>query len=621
MSKLSLRRAQLVSPFGVGSLCEIDGQSFFVRGSNSWASGRNLREIKLPSLTNRLHGVARLQKPEYSVAVTRFPRWHFCPSCRDMVFWGYQRDKHEKDKSDKDDVPLAKPTCGNKNCKHRPLVPMRFVAVCDNGHLDEIDWHGWAHRRKQQVQTGSCDRKSASLKFKVSGKSGGDFKSMEIVCSCGAKNSLDGISERPLPQRCQGYQPGERPAGCSDEGGVAVKMWMEPRGSSALHFASAISALDIAQAGAGSALARKLANDRLFGRFVDRARLQISRGQIGIDELRKFYFEDIEQVSSDNEADAEPCWQVFVTEVTSDADRDADGARDDMEFSQRDILTDEFPVLASPTGFNGSNLVCIANDPPSSLKLDGLFERVVQVERLREVRVFRGFQRRDVVEANTMIPPDLGTGGMNWLPAIEVSGEGIFLEFSRTALATWLEENREEIDEFSGAQLRAAEKEDLPHRLGFNANPAFVMAHTFAHLLINQLSFDCGYSSTSLRERVYCGPESNLYAGVLIYTADSDSEGSMGGLVEMGAPDRIPEVVYRAVSRSEWCSGDPVCREIESQGVGGMNRAACHACSLVAETSCTFSNILLNRVLVSGKGQENGRSVREPIGFFSGITN
>jgi hypothetical protein len=159
----------------------------------------------------------------------------------------------------------------------------------------------------------------------------------------------------------------------------------------------------------------------------------------------------------------------------------------------------------------------------------------------------------------------------------------------------------------------------LPNRMGFNATPAFIMVHTFSHLLINQLAFDCGYSSTSLRERVYCGPNSNPYAGVLIYTADSDAEGSMGGLSEMGAPERIGDVIYRAVARSQWCSSDPVCRELDAQGVDGLNRAACHACSLVAETSCTFSNILLNRVLISGDGRVNGRGVQEPIGFFNSV--
>ncbi|WP_254443215.1 DUF1998 domain-containing protein [Ruegeria arenilitoris] len=612
MSTPSLRRAQLISPFGVGALCEIDGQSFFVRGTRHWPKGKNLKEISLPSLTTRLRGVARLMTPEFFVPVTRFPRWHFCPSCRGMVQWTYNMDKRE------DDEPLPKPRCQNKECKGRALVPMRFVAICDKGHLDEIDWYGWAHRGRHLTRTGQCARDAASLKFEVSGKSGGDFKSMEIVCSCGAKNSLEGIGDKPLPQKCKGYQPGEGVSSCTDENGRASEMRMEPRGSSALHYASVISALDIARAGKASDLARRLNNDRVFQKLVSLARKQVERGQLEKHELKQNYFDDIEDLAIEFDAEPKKCWNIFSVAVLAEPG-EGDDAASGQDFSQRDILGEEFPVLASPKGYRGASLICLANEPPERFGLDKLFERVVQVEKLREVRVLRGFQRKDVSEKNTLIPPDLGSGSENWLPAIEVSGEGIFLEFKQQALKKWLEDYRDSIDKFTVAQLQSAEKEGLPERMGFNANPVFILAHTFAHMLINQLSFDCGYSSTSLRERVYCGPESNLYAGVLIYTADSDAEGSMGGLVEMGAPDRIGEVIYRAVSRSEWCSGDPVCREIESQGVGGMNRAACHACSLVAETSCTFSNILLNRMLISGEGSENGRGKTEPVGYFSNL--
>ncbi len=94
----------------------------------------------------------------------------------------------------------------------------------------------------------------------------------------------------------------------------------------------------------------------------------------------------------------------------------------------------------------------------------------------------------------------------------------------------------------------------------------------------------------------------------------------MGGLSEMGDPERLEDVIYRAVSRSQWCSGDPVCRELDAQGVDGLNRAACHACSLVAETSCTFSNVLLDRVLVAGDGRKNGRGVDEPAGYITKLS-
>lgn len=81
----------------------------------------------------------------------------------------------------------------------------------------------------------------------------------------------------------------------------------------------------------------------------------------------------------------------------------------------------------------------------------------------------------------------------------------------------------------------------------------------------------------------------------MIYTADGDSEGSLGGLVRQGRRDRLAQSIAEALDQGRWCSSDPVCTETAGQGLGGFNRAACHACSLVSETSCTVANTLLDR--------------------------
>ena len=57
------------------------------------------------------------------------------------------------------------------------------------------------------------------------------------------------------------------------------------------------------------------------------------------------------------------------------------------------------------------------------------------------------------------------------------------------------------------------------------ATPEFVMVHTFSHLLMNQLCFESGYGMSSVREKIYVDLSKGM-CGVLIYTADSDSEGA-----------------------------------------------------------------------------------------------
>lgn len=49
-----------------------------------------------------------------------------------------------------------------------------------------------------------------------------------------------------------------------------------------------------------------------------------------------------------------------------------------------------------------------------------------------------------------------------------------------------------------------------------------------------------------------------------------------------------------------WCSADPLGAEHSGQGFGNLNRAACHACALLPETSCETGNSLLDRALVVG---------------------
>ena len=136
------------------------------------------------------------------------------------------------------------------------------------------------------------------------------------------------------------------------------------------------------------------------------------------------------------------------------------------------------------------------------------------------------------------------------------------------------------------------------------ATPEFVLVHTFSHLLMNQLCFESGYGMSSVREKLYVDISKGM-CGVLIYTADSDSEGALGGLVRMGEENRLIHSINAMVENARWCSADPACLEIGSPGMGGINKAACHSCCLISETSCIHFNGLLDRGLIVGSDEEN----------------
>jgi hypothetical protein len=209
-----------------------------------------------------------------------------------------------------------------------------------------------------------------------------------------------------------------------------------------------------------------------------------------------------------------------------------------------------------------------------------------------------------------------------WLPAAEVFGEGIYLELKQRRLAEWQNENETWLNERldDGFMMRlGGVYQTLPPMSAVNCGWAsrYLLVHTFAHILINQLVFECGYSAASLRERLYISADPVApMAGLLVYTAAGDSEGTLGGLVRLGHPERLGPVIRRALSRASWCSADPVCSEhLGGQGSKLANLAACHACVLLPETSCETINQGLDRALVVGTPAARGR------GFMSVLLN
>jgi Domain of unknown function (DUF1998) len=124
------------------------------------------------------------------------------------------------------------------------------------------------------------------------------------------------------------------------------------------------------------------------------------------------------------------------------------------------------------------------------------------------------------------------------------------------------------------------------------------MLHSLSHLLLTQIALECGYPAASLRERVYALPDERMF-GILIHTGTSDSEGTLGGLVEAGR--RMGEHLVEAIEAARLCSNDPVCAEHDPSAEHDplrLHGAACHGCLLIAETSCEQRNDWLDRALV-----------------------
>lgn len=249
--------------------------------------------------------------------------------------------------------------------------------------------------------------------------------------------------------------------------------------------------------------------------------------------------------------------------------------------------------------------------------------QVVLVERLREVQALTGFTRIESLSdyaEEEKLPQDhimpLANQGPYWIPAAEVRGEGIFLQFREQTIQGWLQRRdvQEHNTRFFDAHRRWRQARRLDDPAANYPELRYVLLHTFAHALMRQLSLECGYAAASIRERIYAQHPARAggpMAGILLYTAASDNEGTLGGLVSLGKD--LGYHIAGALEAMEYCASDPLCAEHVTLEDNTLHGASCHACLFAPETSCERGNRYLDRsVLIS-------TVEREDLAFFSEI--
>lgn len=256
--------------------------------------------------------------------------------------------------------------------------------------------------------------------------------------------------------------------------------------------------------------------------------------------------------------------------------------------------------------------------------LSDFFKKIQQVEELKVTNVQLDFTRvkpKERIVVNGEVQES--SSGQNifsiaskelfTLPANETLGEGLFFEFSNEKIDNWVSENLNELENRFGKYINSipnSNSQGLSSKMKiYNNKYKHFLIHSFSHMMMRELEFSCGYPTASLKERLYIStnPEKNM-SGVLIYTAEG-SEGSMGGLVSQGEPEKILEIIKKGLERSTTCSSDPLCWESEGQGIFDLNLSACFSCSLVAETACEEMNLGLDRRVL----------VDEDFGYFRSI--
>jgi hypothetical protein len=629
MAKNPVRRSQLIAPFGVGAMTVVQGGTglitagldhWFKREDNTqqvdieeylieeWRLERLLQvdHFRLPP-DYRERTVAGQDVPNIGLTVPflRFPRWHFCPRCHRLE----ERPLSER----------GRPKCPECQ-KTSYLFQVPFVAMCEAGHLQDFPWREWVHRDAHPSCTGTL-RLISTGSASLSGQ--------KVKCECGASRDLGSIMEatpdgktflsRNLLENgseffCQGMKPwlgddhGEG-CGCHLKGSL--------RSASNIYFAQVRSAIYLPRD--GGKVSQELV--ALFEQPPLSTLAQTLHGatetldpdtrwQLIITGLRKQYRLLLEKYQDDQIRKAAEITLGVSTE-TEENEHHVEG--DDVETHFR---REEFQVLRQ---HREGSILSIKEVSIESYKapIADHFAKIMLIDRLRETRAMAGFTRvfadngQTLDERVALLRRDDAQD--NWLPAYVVFGEGIYLELNEPRLQIWEKQPQvvQRIKQLEDRFLAVQQNRRLQQQL---IAPRFVLLHTLAHLIMNRLTFECGYSSAALRERIYVSiSPSAPMAGILIYTADGDAEGTMGGLVRMGKPGYIEPVIERALQNALWCSADPVCMEIggnSGQGPDSCNLAACHNCALVPETACEHFNRFLDRaVVINGFGDT-------ALGFF-----
>lgn len=634
MSNGLVRRAQLIAPFGVGAMTVVpNGTSLIAAGLDHWyeredtgddSQSVDLNEFRLEEWrlqaelrvshfrlppdwrTKRLYA-ADVPNFKLPVPYQRFPTWNFCPRC--YLLQSLPLSARGK-------VPCSAPEHNAKGSGKAPFVAqVPFVAICEYGHLQDFPWRQWVHR----IAEPACAK---PMRLRSTG--GASLSAQTVECDCGKSRNLAGITEAE-PVGSPQYPMTTLSADLTDGGSLYLCAGAMPwhgeeggrvcgrpvrgslRAASNLYYALVKSAIYLPRATAtvsekliqaldSPPLSTLIAQFRDLG-ALDRVEPEMLRGQ---------HREILHPYTDSEVRDALKVIRQ-TTGVSQEAveesaiEDDAEDLLDETEFRRP-----EFDVLRHEIRTPYLEIREVDLKQYDS-RVAPFFSRLMLVDKLRETRALYGFNRIfpesdwKLADRKALMwkrPPDWKG---SWLPAYVVHGEGVFFELDNAKLASWegsLDVQRR-VDRLASNYATVQRARQLRQRA---LTPRFVLLHTLAHLIMNQLTFECGYSSAALRERLYISGPPDEMAGVLIYTAAGDAEGTMGGLVRMGKPGYFEPALLTAVDAAKWCSADPVCMEIGDAGQGpdSCNMAACHSCALVPETACEEFNRFLDRGLVVG---------------------
>lgn len=582
------RPSQLLWTYGPGALIDLPNLSVLTMGLDYWNPDLcpPIEETRLLAAVRGVLGnqVNRLRMPPFLNAnaddpgnvgapVKPFPRWLRCVRCGLLAEYDSGLFTIVRNRYRPDQTRFVHTNCPNG--ENADAVPARFLVACRNGHLDDFPWRWFVHRGPS-VCTGT-------LRFFESGASL-QTENLWVKCDeCGAARSMaDAFGQKAkesLPS-CRGRHPHLNTyEKCTEDLRTIIL------GASNGWFPMTLSVLAIPL---DDEFLEQMITDG-WTCFVD------AKSEQEIDIILKTLIKigslpGIEKLSSSI------VWKAVKarkeTQTVSKVNFDGD-----IKGPEWAVLTSDNPPMDWP------HFLSRKTEVPEGYR--NRLASVLLLERLREVNALIGYTRVEPPEESDVPeerPPmaALSKEKPTWIPASEVHGEGIFIRFDENAVAKWecqesVQERSKKLEDGHRGWRRARRLDPEKGYPGIR----YVMLHTFAHLLIREFALHCGYNTASIRERIYARSDcESPMAGVLIYTAAADSDGTLGGLVDLGKTENLRSLIDQASHRAAVCSSDPLCSEHDPSEDRSLHLAACHSCSFVPETSCERGNRYLDRALL-----------------------
>lgn len=406
-----IRPNQFITTYGPGAIMDAVHDSLTVLDIEYWNAnniGQEIRDSRLASFMNVRHFYMPSTKGKENIPVASFPYTHVCTNDRCKRLFDIREELKNTNY-----LENYKQHQGSASCPdcHYSAYPARFISICEDGHMDDFPWRWWCHNGKTD-----CKEK---LRLKSFGTTS-SLAELEVECDCGAKRRMSGSMQKENFDgcNCTGNHP-QRPNAIKKI--CKKKIVPSQRGASNVYFPVTRTAISIPPW--TNPINDLMAEHR---RDIDLL-IEVLGRDAGLNKSYEKYFEGKFTRDEFNEAYNRLEQNIKDYVELKEMEYNAITHHQQVEF-QHDVRYFKAEEVAIK----------------DSLKK--YFSRVIKLHRLREVKVLLGYSRLEMpepeVDDQKQVVKLKSSGPEKWLPAVEINGEGIFIEFNRATMNEWLTNSR-----------------------------------------------------------------------------------------------------------------------------------------------------------------------------------